>query len=274
MDKRVLDSPISAQEIKIAVRQMAKNKCPGLDGLPIEFYQNFWEDLTPTLHSVYLKAIEGELLNPTARQGVISLLDKPDRDLLRIKSWRPLTMLNGDYKIFAKMVANRLGLVLPQIMHSDQKGFIKGRKISHNLIELISIIQYCQDYNLPAYSFCVDFEKAFDHVEYEALYAVLRKFNFGEFFIKLVKVCLNGFTNSIMNNGYRSELFGMTRGLKQGCPYSPGGFDVIVEVIALKIRQNVGVTGIVIDGVRKPWVNLLMICGQHPNLTNIPLILL
>ena len=109
---------------------MARNKCPGLDGLSIEFYDTFFNEISGTLHSLYMNTCDQtKKLNPTAREGVISLLEKEGKNPLKLKGgWRPLTMLSCDFKIFAKIIANRLQMVLPTIIHNDQKGFIKGRK--------------------------------------------------------------------------------------------------------------------------------------------------
>ena len=72
--------------------------------------------------------------------SVTSLLDKPGKDPLSLLNWRPLSFLNNDFKILDKIIANRLKFVLPDIIHSDQFGFMKNRQISDNLMDLLSII--------------------------------------------------------------------------------------------------------------------------------------
>ena len=230
---------------------MDTGKCPGLDGIPIEFYQVFLEEFTPMLHSLYLHAIEIGTLNQTARQGILSLLDKPNKNFFYLTNWRPLALLNCDFKVFAKMLANRLNFVLPQIIHSDQKGFVKSRNIADNLMELASIIQYCEKQEIPAFVICVDFEKAFDKIRWSSMFLILRKFNVVEYFIRLVKICLTGFTLAVMNNEHRSDFFEIQCGLKQGCPFSPGGFDLNAEVIGQKLRQNKNIKGLTINNIRK-----------------------
>ena len=86
-DKEFLDSPIRSEEIKIVIKQLGRNKCPGLDGLPIEFYDNFYKELMPTLNQLVLKMSTTNTLNYSARQGTIALLDKLNKDLLEIKNW-------------------------------------------------------------------------------------------------------------------------------------------------------------------------------------------
>ena len=97
----------------------------------------------------------------------------------------------------------------------------------------------------------VDFEKAFDRVEWSALEMVLERFNFGPNFRHMIRVCLNNFKCAVMNEGHRSVFFKVTRCLRQGCPLSPYLFDIISEVITIKIQQNVTIKGIQVDGIRK-----------------------
>ena len=189
-DRTFLDSPITLSVIKIAIKQLAVDKCPGLDGIPIEFYQKFEEHILPTLHSVYMKAINLKEFHRSATQGILSLLEKPDKNLLSIASWHPLVMLNVDFKIYSKTITNRLQSVLPELIHPDQKGFMKGRKISHNILELQSLIQYCDINDIEAYLMAIDFLKAFDRVEWIAFEHVLRMCNFGQQFIDYYNLCL------------------------------------------------------------------------------------
>ena len=143
-DNYVLGAPIQLEEIHIAINQMANSKCPDNDGIPIEFYKCYWNEISHTLHSLFIKIVQDQKLNCTAREGFLSLADKPGKDPLELTNWRPLTLLNCDYKIFAKIIANRLKLVLPYLIHSDQTGFMKGRYITENIIHLQNIIDYCQ----------------------------------------------------------------------------------------------------------------------------------
>ena len=104
------------------------------------------------------------------RNGVITVLPKKDRDPHFIKNYRPISLLNTDYKIIAEVMANRLKSVLQQIIHIDQTGFMKGRNIGCNIRTIIDLIDYCDANDIPGSIILLDIEKAFDSVEHDYLF--------------------------------------------------------------------------------------------------------
>jgi hypothetical protein len=84
----------------------------------------------------------------------------------------------------------------------------------------------------------IDYEKAFDIVKWNFLYKALKQMNFGEYYIKCVKTLYKDIGTHVTNNGYLSEQFSPTRGIRQGCPLSGNLFVIIVEILACSIRQN------------------------------------
>ncbi len=112
---------------------MKNNKSPGSDGLTVEFYKIFWNDIK----QYYIDSINFSLANGTLtemqKQGVITLIPKKDSNLEILTNWRPISLLNVDYKIATKAIANRIKKVLPNIINSSQTGFLKGRYIGENI---------------------------------------------------------------------------------------------------------------------------------------------
>ena len=243
-EKLVLDEPLNTEEIEIAIRQMKLKKCPGLDGLPIEFYLVFWDSIKYTLHSLFLKCIKDGEMHATAKEGIISLLEKPGKDLLKIENWRPLSLLCCDYKIFAKVISNRISLIINDIIHEDQAGFIKGRYIADNLMDINCIINETNRLNEEYALISVYFQKAYDKVERQSLMLVLRKFNFGNQIIHMIETCMSKNVATVINNGTFKEFFDVTRGLRQGDPQSCYLFNLIIEILAIKIRNNEKIEGI------------------------------
>ena len=108
---------------------MQNNKRPGSDGITTEFYKVFWSDIK----SYYVKSLnysfENGDMTVMQKQGLISLLPKNNNDLGNLNNWRPLTLLNTDYKLVTKTISNRIKKYISHIIENSQTGFIKGRYI-------------------------------------------------------------------------------------------------------------------------------------------------
>ena len=157
---------------------MESDKTPGTDGLPAEFYKVFWKDISTILIKSLNYAYEKDQLSITQRRGIIKLIPKKDAEPYFIKNWRPLTLLNCDYKIAAKSIPNRLKVFLPNLINNDQTGFIKGRFIGENIRLIDSVICYAKEENIPGLLLFLDFEKAFDTIEWPFIRKTLQYFGF------------------------------------------------------------------------------------------------
>lgn len=93
---------ISVSEIIRAVKSMQNNKSPGPDGFTCEFYKKFAHLLAPTLQTIFNEALSLGILPMTLRQASISLLVKKDKDPPFSTSYRPISLLNVDYKYYPK----------------------------------------------------------------------------------------------------------------------------------------------------------------------------
>ena len=239
------------EEVEIAIKQLKRNKTPGLDGIGIEFYQEMLNEIKYLVHLLILEIVETQELNKSACQGLISLLDKPGKDQLIVANWRPLSLLCCDYKIFAKILANRLSMVTKYLIHPDQSGFLKGQFISENLMDLNAVLTITELEQIPASLISIDFQKANDNVQWPALYEILSKFGMGPNIIKMIKICQTNLTSAVINNGYRSDWFDVQKGLRQGCPLSCQLFVCFIDAIAAKICQEKGIIGIQWQGKEK-----------------------
>ena len=110
---------------------------------------------------------------------IIKLIPKKDAEPDLIKNWRPITLLNCDYKIAAKAIANRLKKVVPKLVNSDQTGFIKGRFIGENIRLINGVINLAAAKNIPGLLLFLDFEKAFDSLNWSFIQRTFKHFNFG-----------------------------------------------------------------------------------------------
>ena len=230
--------------MRSVLKTLPLNKTPGLDGLPTEFYIVFFEDIVDMLMASYNFSFNNGLLSQSQRNGVITLLLKEGKDPLEIKSYRPISLLNVDYKLIAKVMSQRLKRVINSLVHSDQQGFLSGRNIGSNIRTIIDLIEYSDCVNVPGSIVLLDFEKAFDRIEHGYLFKVLEQYDLGENFIKYVKTFYNGRSSFVINNGFMTKSFPMNRGIFQGCPISPYLFVLAIEALAIAIRDNPDIRGI------------------------------
>ena len=207
-DFDMLEAEPSFDEYREALFSMKKDKSPGLDGLTAEFYQAFWDKIG-ILYCAAIKYAKNtaKKLHLSGRRGLISLIPKKSKDPGLLKNWRPLTMLSLDYKILAKTLATRLKQVLPYLISLDQTGFMEGRQITSTICKTMEIIQYCNKNNEKGYIVNLDYEKAFDKLEYQAIYGSLRYFGIGDEFCEYVSLLLEEFQSCTTNNSFLSDFF-------------------------------------------------------------------
>ena len=174
---------------------------------------------------------------------MISLIPK-DANLKDLANWRPITLLNVDYKITSKAIATRIEKVLPLIIHSNQTGFIKGRYIGENIRLITDILEQTKAQDIPGILLLLDFRKAFDTVEWGFIQNTLDLFNFGSNIKQWVKTFYNNTESSVLHNGFTTSYFKLSRGVRQGCPLSPYLFILGAEILAARVRLERNIEGI------------------------------
>ena len=234
-----------------ALKGMPKGKTPGSDGFPMEFYQTLWQTLGADLVRVLNAAFEAGQLSTSQRRGLIIVLYKKN-DKLDTKNWRPISLLNVDYKIATRAISGRLLGVMGSIIGPDQTCGVRGRSISENLFTIRDLLEYVERENLPLALLSLDQEKAFDRVDWGFLHRVLETFNFGPDFMNWVKLFYTDVESVVVINGWTSSFFRPSRGVRQGCPLSPLLYVLSIEVLAECIRKSPRITGVTIPHSMDP----------------------
>ena len=243
-DKNNIEGKLNDYECFKALDEMETNKSPGSDGLSVEFYKIFWKELKQYFLKSINYSFENNHLTDLQKQGIITLLPKPGKDLKHIANWRPISLLNIDYKIATKAIANRIKTVLQNIISPNQTGFIKNRYIGENIQIILKIIDLLNKKKLPGLIMFADFEKAFDSLKHQFIFDCFQKFNFGNDICKWVHLFYNDISSIIINNGNLSESFNITRGVRQGCPLSSIIFIICIETLSNNIETNPNIKGI------------------------------
>ena len=124
---------VSVAEVDAVLKVATPGKSPGLDGIPVEFYKACRKDLAPALADVFTAiGTLGKILLGFL-EGVITILYKNRGSPTLPGSYRPITLLCTDYRILAKVLANRLGPVLGRVVTLEQSAFLPDRLIGANV---------------------------------------------------------------------------------------------------------------------------------------------
>ena len=253
----MLDAPLSIHELHVAVNSMANNKSPGSDGLPAEFYKTFANLVLPDLLEVFLSAYQTGAMPPSLRHGIITLLPK-NGDPLDPANRRPITLLNVDYKILAKVLNKRLSNILPYVIDINQTCAVKGRRITDNLCILRDIISLSVSRNNRLAIVSLDQEKAFDRVNHTFLFNSLHKYGLGPAIIQWVRLLYTNIDSCVMVNGFTTENIVIGRGVRQGCPLSPTLYVLCIDLFARMLHKRGDFPGVQIPGGQGQAVKCIM----------------
>ncbi|KAF5341132.1 hypothetical protein D9611_005853 [Ephemerocybe angulata] len=266
-DRTRLGRRIRGRDVERAALEISNGKASGLDGIPIEVWKSMIKnhqrtkkeaerDGGKTEVTANLVAILTSVLNDIMRHGVAAGTDFAEgwmcplykkKDRAEISNYRPITVLNTDYKILTKILTNRLSKVATKLIHPDQAGFIKGRSI-FDQTELIRLVMHPTSGKKGAIV-CLDQEKAYDKIDHAFLWATLKKIGCPDSFIKTIKHLYADAKTSIIMNGVAGRKFSITRGVRQGDPLSCLLFDLAIESLASALRKS-RLKGLTFEGMK------------------------
>ena len=209
---------ITFKEFTIAMETLAIDKSPGIDGIPVIFY-NFWDTLGHDFFNVVLFSLQKGEFPISCRRAILSLILKSGNNGY-IKNWRPISLLCSDYNFFAKLITLRLKKVLPSIIHETRSYAIENRKFHDNVHMMRDVISFANSTNCPSSILSLDQQKSFDRINHDYLYMVLKSFGFSEYFISCVKLMYKGAQALIKINSKLLSPIGFNSGVKQGDPSS------------------------------------------------------
>lgn len=197
------------------------------------------EELVPILPDLYNYVIyTSKEIPQTWNEAKIILLLKPNKDARKVEAYRPIALLNTDYKIMAAILARHLNNILNHWVHPDQTSFIKTRQMKDNTRKIFNIIDYAQKNHIPVALFFADAEKGFDMLEWNFLKKVIEKIGLGGTRIAWLEAVYKEPQARIQVNNLCTETIYLTWGVRQGCPLSPLLFNICTEAHAITKRQD------------------------------------
>lgn len=246
-DRQCLSAPITKEELKRAMRKGPKNKSPGPDGLPAEFYQVTWDLIGDTMLQIFNTQLQRGSICPSQLGGVMVLLPKVAKPST-VKDYRPLTMLNADYKMLARVITARITGVAHKVLHPMVVQPGGARNITASLGDLRDAVSYFDFTQKPACLLSADIVGAFNFVRHDFLYEVMRRMGFGEDFIAIMKALYTGGTTRVQVNGYLSVAFQVLRSMRQGCPASAIVFSIVISPLIVALSSRI--TGLTVGDIK------------------------
>jgi exonuclease III len=250
-EKGELARRIPTSLVREAVNTAPSGKAAGPEGIPSELWKELnreYEktkngqqpepDVVAMLTSVYRDIEEHGVQEGTdfALGWMCPIFKKKDRR--DITNYRPITVLNSDYKIFTKAYSLNLVNMAPQIIHEDQAGFMPNRSIFDQIKLAKLMIDLSEAEEIEGAIVALDQEKAYNKIAHDYLWATMRKFNLPKHFINTVRYLYTGAETVVMVNGVQSSRFKVTRGVRQGDPLSCLLFNIAIEPLACLIRNS------------------------------------
>ncbi|KAK4281551.1 hypothetical protein QN277_013029 [Acacia crassicarpa] len=194
-----LGRPPSNEEIRSAMFSMGNYKAPGYDGFPPIFYKNNWNTMGPSVCNFVKEAFKGNLSLADSNRTLIALIAKKDH-VEFVSNFRPISLCMVHYKCLTKLIATRLRGVMNDIISPFQSSFIKGRQIHDNIIvgqEILHTMNKTRS-RKGLMAMKIDFEKAFDRINWGFLQNVLLDVGLDSNLVSLIINCVSSVSYNVL----------------------------------------------------------------------------
>jgi hypothetical protein len=232
-----MDRPKTLQELQLAIAQAPKNKSPGADGITAEFYQWGIDILQNDLLQLYNDLFATGRTTYTHARALIVCIPK-NNNPKKVEDFRPLTLMNTDYKIYARITANRLKPTKNDVLHATQYSATTGRNILDAAAAIRAIIAAGKNKRGGICLITLDFKSAFDNISHEYLHGLLREYRYGADITTAIVSLYEHATSRIAINGRYTSDFQLKCSIRQGCPLSSISNELAVNPFILLLNKH------------------------------------
>ena len=224
--RKFLEYNVTKEEVWSTVLDCGSSKASGPNGFNMGFIKNKWDLLKDDILNFVYDFWETSTMARCVKASFIALILKV-QSLTVISDFRPICLVGSLYKIVSKLLANRLKLVMPEIIGDSQSAFIGGRQILDSVLIANETVDWARKKKQKLYVLQLDFAKAYDCVQWSFLDYLMVRIGFGVKWKSWIKGCIQVVPLSILINGSPTCQFNINRGLRQGCPLSPFLFNIV-----------------------------------------------
>lgn len=231
-----IEEPFTIDEIMRAVWACGGDKAPRPDGFTFSFIKRYWEILQHDIVK-FVKYFEryGKL-ERGCNSSFINIIPKI-KDPLHLRDYRPISLIGCQYKIISKILANRIKGVIDQNIGEAQSAYVEGRNILDGPLIINELCSWAKKSKKQVLLFKVDFEKAFDSVNWEYLDSIISQLGYGEKWRMWIRGCLHSARLSVLVNGSPTKEFEMKKGVRQGDPLSSFLFIIAMEGLNIAMKE-------------------------------------
>jgi hypothetical protein len=229
----------TTEEVGRAVAQMDPLKAPGPDGFSTCFFQKNWAIIGGEVSQFVTHILNNGSMNKELNFTYIALIPKVANPSC-VTDFRPISLCNVLYKLISKTIANRLKLVLPEIISQNQSAFIPGRLISDNILAAYETLHTMHSKmwgKVGHMAVKLDMSKAYDRVEWDFLEAVMHRMGFEGRWTRLIMMCIKSVSYGVLVNGTPTGRIFPSRGIRQGDPISPYLFLLCAEALSSLLNR-------------------------------------
>jgi hypothetical protein len=228
----------SLEEMEEVVSDCDGSKSPGPDGFNFNFVKSFW-GLLKNEERILFEQFHGNGCLPKSFMSYFVALIPKVSSPLSLGDFRPISLLGCLYKLLAKVLAKRLAKVMDPLVASTQSAFLKGRYLVDGVMVVNEVVDMAKKSGKECLILKVDFEKAYDSVDWNFLDYMLRRFGFSDQWRGWMRACVFSGCMSILVNGSPTEEINIQCGLKQGDPLAPFLFLLVAEGLGGLMRRAV-----------------------------------
>lgn len=256
--------PILQNEIKKAIQSLKGRKAPGEDGISNELLKGCANAILTTLTELFNEILTSEIIPTQWTSSTIILLHKKgNKD--DIGNYRPISLMSNLYKIFSKIILDRITTVLDGNQPKEQAGFRKDFSTLDHILTIKQIIEKYQEYHLPYYIAFVDYNKAFDSLKHNMIWEALKNQGISTKYIHIISNIYKNMTARIKTE-MKGEKFDIKKGVRQGDPLSPKLFSATLEQVFRSLEwtgYGIKINGALFNHLR--FADDLIIFADNPN---------